>query len=796
MGKKRWIPAMIAFILFLGACSTGCVLGTTAEQGQTETKQELGIPENETQTEWRLSQIEMPDADAAIKDRIPENGKSYGGIWGMAEENIYRILHISSSSDELIYAGSCVQILKPPYIAWESYMITPEEWVEGKSCRPWMFTWSEYVSGDGILHILLQEQEGASYLGRWSVEEGCSAVELYGERMQEEYFYERLPEVWVDGEDFGTYFLYRQWVPKMEYQTLWLDKDDQEKGGMLPLSEGYVWDIAYNPFDGEAYLCGMSAKDVKIEENSLFYSEGGFTIWQEGKNRPVFTTQDTNMTPNSEIAFFSETQGYLWNASGIWKFSMEEQSLKKMYSMDKIGEDTYNKMAGAWRGASVRADGSLLMLSEGQFGEYEAGTCFLWELSEQTVQEREEKEKKELVLAVTFASSDYERMVREFNLQSDEYRLVLHTAEDGESYDDYRTRIQAEMASGGGPDLLVADEVISLEVGARKGYLLELTELFAGYEELLLPSAWKTGQVDGKLYALPYACSVNTLVVSRDVVGDRKSWSLQEAMECMEGSNAVFFAGREDEAGLFYYLGLSTESNSGLVDWENGVSFLNGGEAEGLLQFAVKYADHNSTPDDVAQRVSDGEGLVWLQRLYDVSAVRLAMAVFQNEEAYIGFPVQDGGSGHLMHGRRIAVNQACRNQDGARAFLEFLVSEEYQMQFAEKAASKTMLSRPNGFPVRKEALEQFFIYLGEDDELPEGLSAYGSFTYQEAPLSDEQIERLREVFFTARPASPRAESVMPIIVEEMGSFISGDKSAGQVLDTIQSRVQLYLYEVN
>ncbi len=785
---------MIAFILFLSACSIGRdSSGITAGQEQTETKQELDILENETQTEWRLNQIEMPDADMAIKDRIPENGRSYGGTWGMAEENIYRILHISSSSDELIYAGSCIQVLKPPYTTWESYMITPEDWVEGKNCRPWIFTWSEYVSGDGILHILLQEQEGASYLGRWSMEEGCSAVELYGERMQEEYFYERLPEVWADGEDFGTYFLYRQWVPEMEYQMLWLDKDNQEKGGMPTLSEGYVWDIVYNPFDGETFLCGMSAEDVKIEGNNAFYSEGGFTIWKEGKSQPVFISQDTNMSPISEIVFFSETQGYLCNDGGIWKFSMEEQSLEKIHSM---GEGTYNKMAGAWRGACVRDDGSLLVLSEGQFGEYEAGTCFLWELSEQTGQEREEKEKKELVLAVTFVSSDYERMVREFNLQSDEYRLVLRTAEDGESFDDYLTRIQAEMASGGGPDLLVADEAISLEAGARKGYLLELTELFAGYEELLLPSAWKTGLVDGKLYALPYACSVNTLVVSRDVVGNRKSWSLEEAMECMEGSNAAFFAGLEDEAGLFYYLGLSTESNKGLVDWENGVSFLNGGEAEELLQFAVKYADHDSTPDNVAQRVSDGKGLVWLQRLYDVNAVRLAMAVFQNEEAYIGFPVQDGGSGHLMHGKCIAVNQACENQDGARAFLEFLVSEKYQMQFAIKAASSgTMQSRPNGFPVRKEALEQFFIYLGEDDELPEGLSAYGSFEYQEEPLSDEQIEKLREVFFSARPASPRAESVMPIVVEEMGSFISGDKSADQVLDIIQSRVQLYLNEI-
>lgn len=781
--KKRWSLVLAVICLLLTACS----VKPDDLKNQAEPKEELS--KTKTHKEWKLNQIELPDADKALDDIIPGTGRRYGGKWGLAGEKVYRLIHVSSSPDELIYAGSCVQILSPPYTSWENHYIAPEDWLEGKSCRPWIFTWSEYFSGDGVLHVLLQEQDGVSCIGRWSIKEGCSVIKLEDERLQEEYFYDKVPDVWIDDEKLGNYFLYRQQVPEMEYRSLWVDKDNREKNGMPQLSEGYVWQITYNPFSEETYLCGLLAKDIVIEGDSVFFPESGFAIWKEGKRQPVFTSQDTYMAANNEIVFISETEGYLWNFGGIWQFSLKEQSIEKIFSMDM---NVLDKI-GAWSGASVRDDGSLLMLSEGMYDIYEAGTCFLWELSEDIPQKSEEK--KELVLAVTFASSAYEQMVRDFNMQSDGYRIVLRAAEEGEDFGDYRTRIQAEMAAGGGPDLLAADESVNLEAGARKGYLLELTEFFADFEDALLPSAWKTGQVDGKQYAIPYACSINTLVVSRDAAGDKKNWTLQEAMESMEKSNAVFFAGMEDEAGLFYYLGLSTESNKKLVDWESGVSSLNGGEAEALLQFAVRYADHDSTLGNVAQRVSDREGLAWLQHLYNVDAIKLATAIFQNEEVYIGFPVQNGGSGHLVYGRSIAVNQACRHQDGARDFLEFLLSEEYQMQFAEKAASGTSISRPDGFPIRKEALEQFFNYLREEKDESEGLSAFGDFEYQDIPLSDKQIDRLREVFFTARPASLRAGNLMPVMEKEIGDYISGDKSAEQVLDIIQNRVQLYLNEI-
>ena len=630
--KKRWISVLAAVCLLLGACSAKPDdLKKQAEQGQE-------ITENETQTELRLNPIELPDADIALTDIIPEGGRSYGVKWGVAGENVYRLVHISSSSDECpTDAGFCVQVLKPPYTDWENHLITPEDWVEGKSFQPWIWTFAEYFSGDGVLHMLLKDQEGASSVGRWSLEE-CSVTVLEGEGVQEEFFNDKVPEIWSTGEEFGNYFLYMQQNQDMEYQyhALWLDKDGQEKSGMPQPSEGCVCQVEVNPFSGAAYMFGLPAGGI-VEGAGGAVSFDGFAIWKEGEANPVFTSWDAAMTPINKAVFCSETEGYLCNGSEVWKFSLEEQSMKEIFHAGDL--ELFHKMLTC-HGVSVREDGSLLMLSEGMYNAEGKGTCFLWELSEQAVQE--DKEKKELVLAVTTDSS-YKQLVWDFNMQSEDYRIVLRTAKQGEDFEDYRTQLQAEMAAGGGPDLLVTGQAVNLESAARKGYLLDLTEYLEGYEEELLPAAWKTGQVDGKLYALPHACGINTLVVSQDAAGDRGSWTLQEAMQCMEESNALFFAGMDGEGALFYYLGLSTESNKNLVDWENGVSSLKSGEAEALLEFTVKYTDLDSTYANSARRISEGEGLAFLQYLYNVNAMKLAAAVFRNEEAYIGFPAEDGG---------------------------------------------------------------------------------------------------------------------------------------------------------
>ena len=788
--KKRIIAVWFILCILLSAC--GATSSKNEEALGTQTMQETQGTKNtdsgeQPETVWSAKKIELPDPDASLEaDVIPEGCYIVNENWKLIKETIYRFFCVKSSSDRFDYSGIYVQMLRAPYTEWENYSISLEDWVEGETCRPWIWDRSQYFSDDGSIYVLLQG-ENSNYVGRWSVEDGCSAVKIESDWLTESFFDDKLFLTWGFGEKTGNYFLYNEYdtmngqITQLgDYQTVWLDAEYQKKEGLPDTEDGVVWDIVQNPYSDKLYLCGLSSDAITVENGNLTFWSKGFTIWTENQKEPIFTTQDTGMLQDDSILFYSEPEGYLWNLNGIWQFSTEDQSINLIFD-SCINIDYQQDMAGRC-GICLREDGSLLMLSAEAWKEDRKSSHFLWEMTGKTFEARQTLE-----LATTIPGTTLEQAIVDFNNQSDKYAIELRIPEEGESFDDFRTKIQADLAAGGGPDLFVTGAAIDLDAGARKQYLLDLSDYFAEYEASILPSAWKTGEIDGKLYAVPYGCQITTLAVSKDVVGERTGWTLQEAMECMEKSDAVSFSNRENQAQLFFHLGLSAQGSTGLVDWEQRISYLNSDEAIKLLDFSIKYADNESTLENQCQRVADGEVLTYVLYLYNPFEIQTASAIFKDKEVYIGFPTEDEGSGSLILGDTIAINQACPSVDGAVEFLKYLLSEEVQVRTTENLAYTS-------FPVTKDALEQFFVSLKKDYKVPEELSHYGDFEFQEIPFSDEKINALRELFMTARPVNDESSKLMNIIEEELSNYISGNKSAKDVMDIVQNRAQLYLDE--
>lgn len=786
--KKRWLSVFMIICLLLSACGTGATVGKETETDEkTQSIQETGNAdavesrEEEQTKEWIADKIKLPDADAALGDMILEESAADNEMWGIAEETIYRFLTISSSPEDSEHTLCYVQTLQAPYTEWVNHSIALEEWVTEESVSL-SYAMTRCLSEDGTIYVLLRGSDH-DYIGKWSIAEGFSATRMEGEWIPERGSGRTINKLHM-GEGLENYVLYMDFDAvsgEIELSSTYLDEEYKKLAQVPDIKEGYVWQPIVNPFSGETYLCGSDENGVILSEGNISMGSSGFSIWAED-GELVFFSEDTGMSYLDKVVFCSDTEGYLCNTKGLWQFSLDDQSMELLF--DRYENQYYLDMF-ILQGFCMSTEGKLLFLFQDAEQEY-----VLWEMAEDTESQEEQAEKKELELAITFESSFLKQAIVDFNKQSEEYRIVLRTAGDGEDYEDFRTRIQAELAAGKGPDLLAAQTAIDVEAGAQRGYLLNLSDYFAEYEDAVLPSVWQTGQVEGKLYAVPYSCGINTLVASADVVGERTSWTLQEAMKCMEESGAASFAGMENEAGLFYKLGLKSEGNAGLVDWEQGKSYLNSDEAVQLLEFSTKYADKESTYSNVEQRIADGEVLTYVLNLYGYNPIQIAMAVFQNKEVYIGFPTEDGGSGSLIYGNSFAVNQACADVDGAVEFLKYLLSEEVQGRMAEEASKDHC-----GFPVQREALEQFFDYLREEDEKPEGLSYVGEFLYQQTALTEENIDRLREMFLTARPEGTKSEKLMSVIEEEMNHYISGDRTAKEVLDVVQNRAQLYLDEI-
>lgn len=766
--KKRWVAVLI--MLCLLCCSCGTNTAVTEEEQKQNTEQEI-------RREWVADKIEIPDANSALYDIVSAENVVAGDIWGIADETIYRFLTISSSPDSLEYVGYCVQVLKPPYTNWENYSIELTDWVADENCRLYSLSACS-ITKEGVIYVLLQGNNN-KYVGKWSLEEGCSVIPIEGKWIPESGSGKTINK-WYTGTGLENYVLYMNFDMKtseIELSSEYLDENYEKSNEIPNITDGYVWRPIVNFASGKTYLCGCNEEGVVLDRGNIQVGATGFSIWADEELK--FATEDTGMSWLDYVDFCTENKGYLWNTRGLWEFSLEEQTVKLLF--DRYEKNNLYEMA-IGKGMSIQGEGEILVLVQNAEQEHA-----LWNLKENVVQGQE---KQRIELAATFAGAFIEQAIVEFNKTNEEYEIVLRTAEDGEDFETFRTRIQAELAAGKGPDLLNIGSVIDLDAGAQKRYLLNLSEYFAEYEDDILPSVWQTCLVDGELYAMPHNCTVHTLVASESAVGGRAEWTLQEAIACMEESDAVSFAGMETEAGLFFRLGLCTEQNADLVDWESGISSLNGKEAEKLLQFVLKYADHESTYDNVYQRVADGEIMTCPVEILGYDMLQVIVAMFHEEEVYIGYPTDSGQGMHLMYGNALGVNRASQNIDGAVQFLEYLVSEEKQTSVAQDVVEGISL-----FPVRNEALEQVFIYLQNDKEKPEGISSIGEFEYRQIALSDESINKLREVFRSAKPMGTKAEKLMPIVEEELGSFISGEKSAKEVLDIVNNRVQLYIDEI-
>lgn len=105
-----------------------------------------------------------------------------------------------------------------------------------------------------------------------------------------------------------------------------------------------------------------------------------------------------------------------------------------------------------------------------------------------------------------------------------------------------------------------------------------------------------------------------------------------------------------------------------------------------------------------------------------------------------------------------------------------------------------MQGSATGFPVRNSAMEQVYRSLQEEEDLETVYTSNG-LQYRLAPLSEESIQRLRELSESARPMGDKANQMFAIVGEEVSDFRSEGKTAEQVLDVVNNRAQLYLNEM-
>lgn len=761
--KKRVAIVLTCLLCFsLSACgqqagNTGTAVdnATVIQGGEEE--------ENSSQEQYILQEISFPGARDALTEILPEGAEKYTLLYGPAGSSLYAFEEVYPEAGNYEKVQYYVQMLSAPYQQWENIPVELSESLEGKipNIR------RAYLTPDGTVMLLLDCGDSI-YTGQWTREQGLS-VKKHTEMLDLAPFYnEHFYAGWLDEEEQGTIYF-------NEDEVLRYGEDGQLEDTILGQKGGLILQAVENPYNGQIYFAGADKDAWDRSEGSITIRNEGFCIWTVDDKSPVYeanndTAENVFLSgEDGDFVFASETEAYLGNSIGLFRLSLEDGTAEQIYEFADAGIGQGTASPIQTMELSADKNGDVYVFCSLINGQELFGRIAL----------QSDSEKQELSLAIVGADSYLKKAVVDFNKQSDIYSVVLQECPSGESPEDYRNRLLAQLNTGKGPDIM-DQSVLNLSTGAAKGYLADLTDVYTLYQDMMFAGAKQLGKVGDSYYGIPYAFRVQTMVADKDVVGNRTGWTLEEAMEAMEKSGAKSFAAKQDGGYLYYYMGLLTE-NKALIDWGNGTSHLQEGDGVHLLEFSMKYADAGTNAEQTAEeQLASGESLTEILYLTTPDTIRYLSQYMQGREVYIGFPTADGTGGSQLSGNVLAVNATTPYREGAEEFIRFLLSEEQQNAIAGTVSG--------GYPVREHSLEDFFT---EGREQSQNAATEKGDTPE---LTPQQWDDLWNLLENARVYSEPTETVWNILLEECGAFQSGNRSAQEVMDVVNNRVQLYLDE--
>ena len=269
-------------------------------------------------------------------------------------------------------------------------------------------------------------------------------------------------------------------------------------------------------------------------------------------------------------------------------------------------------------------------------------------------------------------------------------------------------------------------------------------------------------------------------------------------LEQSKGNDAKAFYMRSNTSVLNM---ICTANYEDYIDWNTGKCSFNSDEFVKLLEYANTYPkdeDINWDEDYESLPTQIRSGKVILADIYSLGMeeIELYNAMFEDDISFIGYPSDRSAGASASMNMDLGIYAKSKNVDGAWAFLKTFLTKDYICKGSNNYYS--------GFPLRKDALEyqikrysateKYTDEYGNEIEPYQSSWGYDDLDVEIGPLSEDQVNKLREVIASVDHLYVYNDDVMTIISDETGAYFSGQKSAKEVADIVQNRVSNYVNE--
>ncbi len=407
------------------------------------------------------------------------------------------------------------------------------------------------------------------------------------------------------------------------------------------------------------------------------------------------------------------------------------------------------------------------------------------------------------VILVGAMVSDYQyihKQINTFNMAQSDYKVQVQRYASADA-------MLLDLVKGQGCDLLALTPGY-LKILSDKGSLEDLSPYLeksgSVNREDLFEAVLEAGTAGGKLAGILPGFTVQVILVEKGYTKDG-GWTIEEYLALMDKYPDVPLSGSADPKLVYMWLmnELSALPDS-FVNWDERSCRFDSEDFIQVMEMLKEYAQRcqKAAPTDLTMTFADRlykrqvqtttENIYYDQyfsKYHDIlDAFRDAyeLAGWPNQEGEVRYPMPD----YLEKTVLYSMNASSLKKDGAWSFLEYMLSD-YQETMAEKGG--------DGFPARRDIVERL-LQEEVEAEVTEKYLVSNFFTKEQRPkrgnFTEEDKEQLLYILDHAVPSAGiwKDRVLWGIFVEELNSFMSGDKTAEDMARVLQNRVTTYLNE--
>lgn len=415
-------------------------------------------------------------------------------------------------------------------------------------------------------------------------------------------------------------------------------------------------------------------------------------------------------------------------------------------------------------------------------------------------------EKQVITLGVDYSNDSLRNAVVDFNKSNSNYRVKIIDYSKFNTEEDYNAginKLNSDLISGSGPDMISLGSGNGIENYASKGVLEPLDDYLANDPELgkkeFVTKVFDAYRYKGKMYVAIPSFTVYTYAIKKADADKITVWDMKALDNLIKNGNGDYSTafGYQMTKDIFLQSSVIFDISS-YIDTDNGKAMFDTQQFKDLLTFANNFPKDYKDGEDVNTGSLYRENKAVVAQAYMNNFYTFAQMKYGNfgeDISLIGFPGEGGKSSNcVMAEVTLAINSGSTSKEASWEFIKHFLGDEYQ---------NTIVKGEYQFPVGKSQLDELAkksmqkrTYTDAEGNEVEDDDSY-TINGEEVkipPLSQADVDQMYSLIDGITTSMKYDQKIMNILSEESAPFFNGQKSVDECASVIQSKIQIYLDE--